>query len=205
MDDINHSPTARKRGRPRNPDADRRILAAARMVAGEVGVRAASMSAIADRCGVGKPTIYLRWSNRADLMVAALADLRAPVVIEHTGSPRDDLLHSLREDEGVMVTGEHAPFLRSVLFESFRDPALKHEFEAGVSRPRRDRLKAIIDRGVRDGRLRPVADPGAIADMLTAPLLRSMVLALDATGPDVLRAHVDTVVDGIGTAASAAA
>ena len=79
---TDEAPVKRKRGRPRDPGADRRILEAARLVAAELGISGASMSAIADRSGVGKPTIYLRWANRADLMVAAVADLRAPVVPE---------------------------------------------------------------------------------------------------------------------------
>ena len=68
----------RKRGRPRDPGANRRILDAARAVAGELGVHGASMSAIADRSGVGKPTIYLRWANRREVIVAAIADIEAP-------------------------------------------------------------------------------------------------------------------------------
>lgn len=64
----------RPRGRPRDPEADARILAATREVVAEVGVRAASMSAIADRAGCGKPTIYLRWPNLRELVFAALAE-----------------------------------------------------------------------------------------------------------------------------------
>ncbi|HTI35024.1 MAG TPA: helix-turn-helix domain-containing protein, partial [Miltoncostaea sp.] len=67
------SPTRRGPGRPRDPGADRRILTAARRLAGEVGIHGASMSAIADRSGTGKPTIYLRWPDRRHVMAAAIA------------------------------------------------------------------------------------------------------------------------------------
>lgn len=64
----------RPRGRPRDPEADVKILVATRAVVAEVGVRAASMSAIAERAGVGKPTIYLRWPNLGALVLAAVHD-----------------------------------------------------------------------------------------------------------------------------------
>ena len=187
----------RKRGRPRDPDADRRILRAARLVAADVGILGSSMSAMADRSGVGKPTIYLRWANRADLMVAAVADLRTPVPTDGTGSLRADLLRSLTEDHERYVTGEHARFLRSVLFESVSDAELARELEDSIFGPRRARLAQIIEHGVDDGEIRAGVDPTALADLLAGPLVRAMVLGVDDLDADALRAHVDVVLDGI--------
>lgn len=164
---------------------------------GDVGIQGSSMSAIADRSGVGKPTIYLRWANRADLMVAAVADLRAPVATDGTGSVRADLLRSLTEDHELYVTGEHARFLRSVLFESVSDGELARELEDSIFGPRRARLAEIIARGVEDGEIRAGVDPGAMADLLAGPLVRAMVLGIDDLDADALRAHVDVVLDGI--------
>ena len=187
----------RKRGRPRDPGADRRILHAARLVAAELGIQGASMSAIADRSGVGKPTIYLRWANRADLMVAAVADLRGPVETEHSGDTRGDLQRALSEDHDLYVGGEHSRFLRSVLFESVSDAELGRELEDTVFGPRRERLAAIIAQGVEDGRIRGGIAPEGTADLLSGPLVRAMVLGSDGFDADSLRAHVDVLLDGI--------
>jgi AcrR family transcriptional regulator len=65
----------RKRGRPRDPGHDRRILAAAREVVAERGMCSASVTAIADRAGVGKPTLYLRWRSLEELVSAAFDDV----------------------------------------------------------------------------------------------------------------------------------
>lgn len=195
------APPKRRRGRPRDPGADRRILTAARAVAGDVGVQGSSMSAIADRSGVGKPTIYLRWANRHELMVAALADLRAAVVTEHTGSTRDDLLRSLQEDRDTLVTGEDARFLRSVLFETETDADLAQELETTILGPRRERLVAILQRGAREGQVRAEVEPEGLADLLSGPLLTAMVVGgRGAVEDEALRAHVDVIVDGIGVA-----
>lgn len=191
-------PVKRKRGRPRDPGADLRILHAARMVAADLGIQGASMSAIADRSGVGKPTIYLRWSNRADLMVAAVADLQAPVETEHSGSVRTDLHRSLLEDHELLVTGEHARFLRSVLFQSVSDSALAQELENSIFAPRRARLAAILRHGVEDGQIRAGIDPAAMADLLSGPLVRAMVVGDDGLDAAAIRSHVDVILDGIG-------
>lgn len=194
------TPPKRKRGRPRDPGADRRILNAARAVAADVGIAGSSMSAIADRSGVGKPTIYLRWANRRELMIAAVADLRAAVVTEHTGDVRADLLRSLLDDRGMLVTGPEARFLRSVLFETESDADLAQEFETSILGPRRERLVAILGRGVREGQVRADVEPEGLADVLSGPLLRAMVVGGPSAVDDAsLAAQVDVIVDGIGS------
>ena len=204
IDNVNAGefPAKRKRGRPRDPGADRRILTAARADAADVGVAGASMSAIADRSGVGKPTIYLRWANRRDLMVAAVVDLRVPVETEHTGSVRADLLRSLMEDRELLVAGPESRFLRSVLFESESDPDLARELESSILGPRRERLMAILERGVHEGEVRSEVEAEGIADLLSGPLMRAMVVGGAAAEPDAVRRHVDVVVDGIGSPSS---
>lgn len=65
----------RGRGRPRDPVLDGRILAAARQVVVDGGVCSASMTAIAERAGVGKPTVYLRWGNVVEVVTAAFEEM----------------------------------------------------------------------------------------------------------------------------------
>jgi len=156
------------------------------------------MSAIADHSGVGKPTIYLRWANRRELMVAAVADLREPVVTELTGSARDDLYLSLLDDRELLVVGPESRFLRSVLFESVSDPDLASELEESILEPRRARLVEILARGIDDDDIRPGIDLEGLADLLTGPLLRAMVVGSGTVDGEALRAHVDVIVDGIG-------
>jgi hypothetical protein len=132
-------------------------------------------------------------------MVAAVADLRAPVAADHTGSTRDDLLRALLEDRAVLVDGESSRFLRSVLFEVEGDPALARELEASVLAPRRGRLVEILARGVEEGSIRGEIDLAGLADLLSGPLMRAMVMGgPDAVTPEALEAHVDVILDGVG-------
>ena len=89
--------TPRKRGRPRDSSADRRILDATIELVGELGVAGASMSAIAERAGVGKPTIYIRWPNRQAVIAAALAE-----VMEGLEAEDREALESCRQTVGLI-------------------------------------------------------------------------------------------------------
>jgi AcrR family transcriptional regulator len=196
-------PPKRKRGRPRDPGANRRILDAARAVAGEVGVHGASMSAIADRSGVGKPTIYLRWANRREVMVAAIADLRAPVDTVLTSHLRDDLIRALLEDREILVTGPDSRFLRSVLFESASDGEIARELDESILAPRRARITAIIANGLEEGQVRADIDVDSVADLLISPLVRAMVLGVVGAGSEDVERHAAVVARGITVYAEA--
>ncbi|MFC7110976.1 helix-turn-helix domain-containing protein [Nonomuraea rubra] len=62
----------RGRGRPRDPETDAAILRAALELFIERGVEGTSMEQIAKRAGVGKLTVYRRWSTKEDLIAQAV-------------------------------------------------------------------------------------------------------------------------------------
>lgn len=58
-------------GRPRNDLANRRILQAALDVYGEAGWHGFNLTKVAARAGVGKSSMYARWTEREDLLIEA--------------------------------------------------------------------------------------------------------------------------------------
>lgn len=155
------------------------------------------MSAIADRSGVGKPTIYLRWANRADLMVAAVVDLRAPIETDVGGSAREALAWALEDDFAFFVTGEHSGFLRSVLFESASDAGLAREFNECLAGPRQERIRAILLQGIADGEFRAQIDADEVSLLLHAPLIRATVLGSESLSSASLRTHLHVILEGV--------
>ena len=186
----------RKPGRPRDATADRRILAAARAVAADVGIHGASMSAIADRSKTGKPTIYLRWADRRAVMVAAIVDLDGPVAEPAAASTREALTLALLDDRELLVAGPEARFLRSALFESATDGDICDALDGSILGPRRERLRRIAAKGARRGDLRPEVDPAACADLLLATIVRAMVLGGDGADPDEIEHHASLIANG---------
>ena len=61
----------RRRGRPRSTEADEAILVAATDAFIELGWDGLTIEGVATRAGVGKTTIYRRYSCRLDLLLAA--------------------------------------------------------------------------------------------------------------------------------------
>jgi AcrR family transcriptional regulator len=60
------------RGRPRDAEADARIVEATRALLQEGGLDAVTIAAVAQRAGVGRPTVYRRYPDRAALATLVL-------------------------------------------------------------------------------------------------------------------------------------
>ena len=87
---MDHS-ESRPAGRPRDADADDRIIDAALAEYAAHGRAGYSLNGVARRAGVGKSSIYLRWRDKETLLVDAVhARADAPEV--DTGTLEGDLL-----------------------------------------------------------------------------------------------------------------
>src|SRR6266702_1128101 len=86
-------PAARPRrpGRPRSEEADRAIIDAALCVFAEHGVEGLCIEKVAAKAGVGKATIYRRWPGKEDLLLDAMAWLKAPLPVPAGRSVAEDL------------------------------------------------------------------------------------------------------------------
>ena len=77
--DTGRAPAApevrRKRGRPRDPEADGRILAAASSLILMRGFESMTVDEVASNAGVGKATVYRCWPTK-ELLVADVAGAR---------------------------------------------------------------------------------------------------------------------------------
>ena len=83
--------TGRRMGRPRDKDVDRRILTAAIELFVRAGWQDFAIEEVARRAGVGKASIYLRWSDKEALLRDALLTFFPPWPVEPGDSFRADL------------------------------------------------------------------------------------------------------------------
>lgn len=74
------------RGRRRDPELETRIHTAALAEYGRTGWAAFTMDGVARRAGVGKSSVYLRWSSKEELLADALNSRGAPLRGIDTGS-----------------------------------------------------------------------------------------------------------------------
>jgi AcrR family transcriptional regulator len=151
--------TARPAGRPRSEKAERAIIEATLdLIAEGMGVSELSIEAIASRAGVGKTTIYRRWSNKEDLVVDALATLKAPLPPLAGESVRDDLiaLVDVMRHEAGQTRGRCV--MNVAMSEADRNPRLTERFIKRAIEPRRTAMRETIVRGVATGELKPDLD-----------------------------------------------
>ena len=85
-------------GRPRRQGATEAILEATVTLAAERGLKELTLDAVAARAGVGRPTIYRRWSSKeallqdaTEMLVEQLAETFKLRLLQ-TGNVRDDLV-----------------------------------------------------------------------------------------------------------------
>jgi len=84
--------TSRRPGRPRSEQAEQAIIEATLDLFAERGFEGVCVEAVAARAGVGKATIYRRWPNKEELLLAAFGSLKSPFPEPKGVSVREDLL-----------------------------------------------------------------------------------------------------------------
>ena len=90
-DDASREP-GRGVGRPRSEASRQRILAAARELLEERGLRAMTICAIAERAETSKVTVYRWWSHKAAIVLEAmLAEVSPFIPYKESGSPLESL------------------------------------------------------------------------------------------------------------------
>src|SRR6516162_457081 len=79
---------ARPPGRPRNPDLDGAILAAAEQQLGELGYARMSLESVAAAAGTTVPSVRRRFGSKAALAEAVIRSLRVAELPAQAGPPR---------------------------------------------------------------------------------------------------------------------
>ena len=160
---------ARPRGRPRRASASADILDATLELLAERGFQAATMEAIAARAGVGRNTIYRRWSSKEELIADALNELIVDVDPHDGDDVHALLLHWIRDFARVFGDPLYGRILPAVLGELQANPAFAEMYAERVVRPRYEALVGILRQAAERGALRRDVDVEQIADLLAAP------------------------------------
>lgn len=189
-------------GRPRDEQARVSVLQATLELLRE-DPAAASIDAIARRAGVSRPLIYRWWPDRAALALDALLAATAEAApYPDSGDPRRDIGEQMRAYVG-LLSGPLGPAYRFLIAAAQLDPAAGERLRDHLIEPRRQQTRAVLERAVRSGVLRPDTDLEAAIDQLYAPLIYRLLVGhapLDDGAVDVL---VRQAFDGIGEGSAA--
>ena len=190
----------RRPGRPRDPGYDKAILDATLEILNDKGYAGLTIDGVAAKTGVGRPTIYRRWSSKPVLVIAALTDSPGSSPTPDTGDLRDDLLGFQREQVRMMDRPESRRITAGLVADLVADPELAETYLGDYVDRRRTSVWQALQRGVDRGELRPNADFAFIYDLLLGPLFMRSVVRGEPLGPKVAEETVDLVLTAYGSA-----
>jgi AcrR family transcriptional regulator len=185
------------RGRPRSPQVRDAILSAARALLQESGVAGLTMEAVAERAGVGKPTVYRWWPNRHAVAMAALMEAATERPARtRTRSPlralREQLLavsDTLGSRQGRSVT--------TMIASADPDTEIAKAFRHHFVLERRNEGRALLLRAIEAGEVRPQIDVDTALDQLYGALFFRVLMGHAPADAAFVRALLDQAVSGL--------
>ncbi|MFH9015103.1 TetR/AcrR family transcriptional regulator [Streptomyces sp. NPDC017943] len=187
------------RGRPRSEAAERAIIEGVmRLLEEGVPLAELSIERIARTAGVGKATIYRRWSGKEELFVDIVRGAELPDPELPGTSVRDDLVVLLEQVRRRGLAQRSSAILHSVQAQMKSSPKLWAAYHATVVAPRRRLGLEVLRRGQDNGELRTDVDLELLNDLFVGPVLVRSVLSPDADLPeDLAERVVDTLLQGL--------
>jgi AcrR family transcriptional regulator len=138
-------------GRPRDPEVDRRIAQAALDLFAESGWAGFAMETVARRAGVGKASLYLRWSSKEAMLADAVTLRLARAADVDTGTLRGDLVELATQMLDV-YGGETGRAALRLGLEAAAIPGVAEHYE-DMRQAQITAARAIVRRGIDRGEL----------------------------------------------------
>jgi len=187
--DADTGPDQRRPGRPRSEQAEQAIIEATLDLFAEQGFEGVCVEGVAARAGVGKATIYRRWPNKEELLLAALGSMKSPFPEPKGVSVRDDLVAMFTVMCEDRADPRKARRYALLLGEGQKYPRLMARYKETVVEPRHDALRAVIRRGIATGELRADTD-AEIARMALTGIVMAKEKSADGGLDGDFAAHV---------------
>ncbi len=198
MNKPNKTPT-KPRGRPRDPEADQAILQTTLKLLTEHGYAGLSVERVASEAGVGKTTIYRRYTTKEELVAAAVGALKDELgPPPDTGDTLNDIVEMFAHSLEMLERGPGFAMIGALLVEERRNPRLIALFRERIIRPRRDDVITMLQRGVQRGHIRPDADLEVAAHAILGSILANHILGAPDS-PNMIHRNINTIWQGLAT------
>jgi AcrR family transcriptional regulator len=204
MQETEPEQTTRKAGRPRNAQSHQAILEATLALFAQEGLAGLSIEAIAERAGVGKATIYRRWSSKEDVIKDALTLWRSDLPLPDTGHIRDDLLSIAKQARELFHRDPLiAKLMTKLIAEIKTNPEIYRAFYDKLVAPRREQFRQMIQRAQAREEVREDLDATFILSLIFTSLVYGSFFS-ELIDPDAKQVYdpetaVDALLRGIGT------
>jgi AcrR family transcriptional regulator len=200
---VTQADAPRRPGRPRDPQADAAILDAAQAVLRDAGFGGFTVDAVAARAGVGKATIYRRWTSREDLLFDVARSIVEPQQDPDSGSLRDDLVELFSTAyvaKARALATERGDLMAAIVAEAAVNAELKRLLREFLDQ-RRELTRAIVERAVQRGELAIDIDRDLLIDLIAGPLFYRTTMSGRSVDEPIVATVVGIVLQGLGAAA----
>ncbi|MDZ8031401.1 TetR/AcrR family transcriptional regulator [Nostoc sp. DedSLP04] len=186
-------------GRPRSIHADQAILQATLDLLAEVGYESMSIEAIASRAGVGKTTIYRRYTSKEELVADAIESLRDDLAIPDTGSFWGDMDILIKNAAKKIDSPLGRQTLALIVSTASSNPQFAEVYWTKYTKLRREAFSKILKRAKSRGEIHNNADVDLIIDLVSGSLYYALIFKPTAEPVEAyMRRTINLLLKGIG-------
>ncbi|WP_207208117.1 TetR/AcrR family transcriptional regulator [Salipiger sp. IMCC34102] len=190
-------PPLSPRGRKRDPDRDIAILEATIDLLAEVGYDGLSTAKVADRALAGKGTMYRRWPTKTDLVLDAVAHMKAQQIdleaLPDTGSLRGDLLALFQPSDSAQLD-RTSRAMAGVVSMISQMPGLAETGDYSIFAPWIAANTILMERAAKRGEIPAAADIALAAQIIPSMAAYRALILRVAIEKDLLVRLVDQIV-----------
>ncbi len=195
--DVGRAPAdASRPGRKRDHSRDRQILDAALDVLAETGYDGMTIEAVAARAKAGKATLYRRWPSKDELVIEAVACMKATDVDEEqlpdTGTLRGDLVAMIRP-QSIEEGTRKLKVMAGLISMLSRKPELAQMAHQAIVEPRAGANRVLIRRAMDRGDIPADRDVDALALILPSMSAYRVLMLQLPVDRDFLVSLIDNV------------
>ncbi|MEH2172634.1 TetR/AcrR family transcriptional regulator [Nostoc sp.] len=187
-------------GRPRSIHADQAILQATLDLLAEVGYESMSIEAIASRAGVGKTTIYRRYTSKEELVADAIESLRDDLAIPNTGSFWGDMDILIKNAAKKIDSPLGRQTLALIVSTASSNPQFAEVYWTKYTKLRREAFSKILERAKSRGEIHKDADVDLIIDLVSGSLYYALIFKPTTEPVEAyMRRTMNLLMKGVGS------
>ncbi|MFX3618563.1 MAG: TetR/AcrR family transcriptional regulator [Sporolactobacillus sp.] len=186
------------RGRPRSTKVHRSILEATLALLAEVGVERLSIEMVAQRAGVGKSSIYRRWSSKEALIVDALEQIKPQLNTSIQGDLREVLFELARNFIQQMNTPLGKQMLSMLISTISGNSQISESFWKKHSLPKTKEISSVIENYREKEQLRNDIHIDLVSDLLIGFIMYQLLFKPPSSDLETdLKEGIKVILDGI--------
>lgn len=160
----------------RGERAERAIADSVLDLIDECGVAELTMDKVAARARVGKPTIYRRWSNKAEMVAFAFSNIGPPLVLDPALDLRSNMIAVLENLRSRMTDTRHGRAWRKLLGSEDEYGQALRQYVRQYLGIRRAELAALVEEHIASGEYDARIEVDTLMRILANAMLGSLMM-----------------------------